>query len=57
MAKAVTIELSDAECAALNLFTSSHPSDLSHEEAAHLLLRDALVSLGDLEPGAEKDEP
>ena len=56
MAKAITIELSDAECAALNRFTASHPGDLSHEAAAHILVREALVSMGDLAPDADARE-
>ncbi len=47
---AVILELSPAECAALNLFLMAHPADLTPSDDAHLLLRDALIGMGDLDP-------
>jgi hypothetical protein len=56
MAREITIHLSDPECAALDRFTSSHPGDLSHEAAAHILLREALIGMGDLASDAALPE-
>ena len=47
--RAVTVILTDAEDDALDRFLTAHPVDLTRAEGAHLLLREALIGLGDMD--------